>query len=93
MDQDSKTTEKTTEPARPKAGEQHELAVPLDANRVPARRETGLPAVIRRRRGAWRFRALIAIAMLVAGGGAAYYWWQRLHPAIAAGHRLWQWPA
>lgn len=85
MDQDSKTTEKTTEPARPKAGEQHELAVPLDANRVPARRETGLPAVIRKRRGAWRFRALIAIAMLVAGGGAAYYWWQRLHPPLPPG--------
>jgi hypothetical protein len=59
VDQDSKTSEKTTETARPKAGEQHELAVPLDANRVPALRETGLPAVIQKRRGGWRFRALI----------------------------------
>jgi HlyD family secretion protein len=81
MDQDNKTTE----PAWPKTGAQHEVTVSLDTNRVPARRETGLPAVIRKRRGAWRFRALIAIAVLIAGGGAAYYWWQRLHPPLPPG--------
>jgi HlyD family secretion protein len=81
MDQDSKSTETDW----PKAGARHELAVSLGTNRVPARRETGLPAVIRKRRGAWRFRALIAIAILIAGGGTAYYWWQRLHPPLPPG--------
>ncbi len=52
---------------------------------MPARREAGLPAVIRKRRTAWRFRALIAIAILIGGGGAAYYWWQRLHPPLPPG--------
>jgi HlyD family secretion protein len=80
MDQDSTSTE----PDWPKAGAQHEVTVSLDANRVPARREMGLPAVIRKRRTAW-FRVLIAIAILFGGGGTAYYWWQRLHPPLPPG--------
>jgi len=81
MNQDTKTTEID----EPKAGAQHEVTVLPDASSVPARREAGLPAVIRKRHSAWRFRALIALAILVTGGGAAYYTWQRLHPALPAG--------
>ncbi len=81
MDQDIKNTETDW----PQAGAQHDVTVSPDAIRVPTRRETGLPAVIGKRRSAWRFRALVAIAILIAGGGAAYYGWQRLHPAVPAG--------
>jgi len=81
MDQDRKSTETDW----PKAGAQHEVPALLDADRAPALRETVVPAVIRKRRGARRFRVLIAIAILIAGGGAGYYWWQRLHPPLPSG--------
>jgi HlyD family secretion protein len=80
MDQDSKNTEA---PCR-ETGAPHDALVAQQSNLVPARRETGLPAVIRKRRVAWRFRAVVAIAILI-GGGGAYYWWQRLHPPLPPG--------
>src|SRR5581483_7235471 len=87
MDQDTKTSEadwaKSAAQSGAEPGAQHEVTVSSGA--VPARRETGLPAVIRKRRSAWRFRALIALAILIAGGGTAYYWWQRLHPPLPPG--------
>jgi HlyD family secretion protein len=76
---------KTTETDRPHAGAQHDVTVAPEANRVPARRDAGLPAVIRKPRRGWRFRVLVALAILIGGGGAAYYGWQRLHPALPAG--------
>jgi HlyD family secretion protein len=81
MDQNSKNIEA---PYR-ETGAPHDAPVAQQSNLVPARRETGLPAVIRKRRTAWRFRAVVAIAILIGGGGAAYYWWQRLHPPLPPG--------
>jgi hypothetical protein len=71
MDQDSKSTEV----AWAKAPEQHAAPVPLKADLVPARRQTDLPAVIRKpgRRAAWRLRAFVALAVGLAGAGATYY--------------------
>lgn len=87
MDQDTKTSEadwaKSAAQSGAEPGAQHEVTV--SSGTVPARRETGLPAVIRKRRSGWRFRALIALAILIAGGGTAYYWWQRLHPPLPPG--------
>jgi HlyD family secretion protein len=83
MDQDSKSTEA----AWAKAPEQHAAPVPLKADLVPARRQTDLPAVIRKpgRRAAWRLRAFVALAVGLAGAGATYYWWQWLHPSLPPG--------
>jgi HlyD family secretion protein len=83
MDQDTKTSEPDWAKTGAQSGAQHEVMV--SSGPVPARRETGLPVVIRKRRSAWRFRALIALAILIAGGGTAFYWWQRLHPPLPPG--------
>src|SRR5271166_3860873 len=83
MDQDSNSTEA----AWAKADAQHDAPVSQKADLVPARRQTHLPAVIRKpgRRAAWRLRALIALTVFLAGAGGTYYWWQRLHPALPPG--------
>jgi HlyD family secretion protein len=83
MDQDSKSTEA----AWAKAPEQHDAPVSQKADLVPARRQTNLPAVIRKpgRRPAWRLRALVALAVALAGAGGTYYWWQWLHPSLPPG--------
>ncbi len=80
MDRDSEGTKVSQRETEAQDG----ARVAGESNLVPARRETGLPAVIRKRRSAWRFRALIAIAILI-GGGGAYYWWQRLYPPLPPG--------
>jgi HlyD family secretion protein len=82
MDQDSKSTET----AWPKAGAQHDLPVSQSGHLVP-RRQTDLPAVIRKpiRRVALRLRAFVALAIILAGAVGAYYWWQRLHPPLPPG--------
>ena len=82
MDQDSKSTET----AWPKAGAQHDLPVSQSGHLVP-RRQTDLPAVIRKpiRRVALRLRAFVALAIILAGALGAYYWWQRLHPPLPPG--------
>jgi len=83
MDQDSNSTEA----AWAKADAQHDAPVSQKADLVPARRQTHLPAVIRKpgRRAAWRLRALIALTVFLAGAGGTYYWWQRLHPSLPPG--------
>jgi HlyD family secretion protein len=80
-DQDSESTKVSWRETSAQGG----APVARESNLVPARREAGLPAVIRKRRTVWRFRALIAIAILIGGGGAGYYWWQRLHPPLPPG--------
>ena len=82
MDQDSKSTET----AWPKAGAQDDLLVSQSGHLVP-RRQTDLPAVIRKpiRRVALRLRAFVALAIILAGAVGAYYWWQRLHPPLPSG--------
>jgi HlyD family secretion protein len=83
MDQDRKSTDA----ALAKGAAQHEVPVSQRAELVPARPQTGLPTIVRkpRRRAAWRLRAFIALAILVAGAGGTYYWWQRLHPPLPLG--------
>jgi HlyD family secretion protein len=83
MDQDSKSTEA----AWAKAPAQHDAPVSHKADLVPARRQADLPAVIRKpgRRAAWRLRALVALAVALAGAGGIYYWWQWLHPSLPPG--------
>jgi HlyD family secretion protein len=85
MDQNGKIVQS----AWPKAGE-HQDAVSSEVevhDLVPARRPVDLPATIaqRGRRASWRLRALLLLAVVLAGTGGTYYWWQRLHPAVPAG--------
>jgi hypothetical protein len=63
---------------------QYDLPVSQEAKLVAARRQTGLPAILRKssRRAAWRLRTLVALVINLAGGGGAYYWWQLLDPPL-----------
>ncbi len=81
MDHDTKTNDTDW----PRTGAEQEVTRPPDVSRVPARRETSLLTVIPKRRSTWRFRVLVALALVIGGGGAGYYWWQRLHPALPPG--------
>ena len=82
MDQDDESTKVSWREAPAQDG----APVAPESNLVPARRPTGLPAVIGKKkpRGAWRLRAVIVLAIILAGSGG-YYWWERLHPALPAG--------
>ena len=82
MDQDNTKIEAP----RREAGVPHDAPIAQQSNLVPAYRPRDLPAVVglRKPRGAWRLRAMVALAIILAGGGT-YYCWQRSHPPLPPG--------
>src|SRR5579859_7085550 len=82
MDQDSKSIEAP----RGDTDARHHAPVAQDSNLVPAHRPLDLPVVIpkKKARRAWRLRAVVAVAIVLAGVGGAS-WWQHLHPQLPPG--------
>jgi HlyD family secretion protein len=82
MDQDSKSIDASYG----ETSAQHDAPLAQESNLVPAHRPFDLPAVVpkSKARRAWRLRAAIAVAIVLAGASGAY-WWQRLHPPLPPG--------